>query len=155
MGTKNGTQSSFPMLRSIMFGFVDVAMERKFQNFRVSTLLDQIRPIITIFWIPVAAVVHVGTYAYRSCYLQGMLEEEISIFRVRLALLFLAILLFSREWPQNLKYTIGSWLPCLNRMHVFIIAYEQSNILADDIYSMTTLVASLTMSGLQTCTYVG
>ena len=138
---------------SVWFGFKDANMEKGFQKFRIITLYDQIKPIIVIFWIPVAVVLHVATFSYRSCYSKTLEDQEILIFRVRLALLLLSMILFFKDWGSNLKYKIGYCVPWMNRAFHFIIANEQANTHGDDLFSMTTFVYLLTMSGLKTSTY--
>ena len=125
-------------------------MEQGFQKFRISTLFDQIRPLLIFFWIPVATFLQIATWIYS----QNLSQDEILILRIRIAFLILVICLFCKEWDARLKRRIGSCLPWLNRAYHVVVANEQMNVVGDDLFSMTTLVSLLTTSEFDTSNYI-
>jgi hypothetical protein len=141
------------MLRGIFFGFEDVAMECGYQRYRLSKLFDNLRQTVLYLWIPVASLKKISVYAYCSVYSINLTEIESLHLRIRIALLIVAICLFLKNWDSSIKHKIGVCLPWMNRVHHIILANEQANIVTDDLYSITTLISLLNISGLETSTY--
>ena len=141
------------LLKSICFGFEDRAMERSYQEYRVSTLYDQIGPIIVYFWIPVDVILHLATISYRNYFSLQLSSDEIFIFWIRIVLLLLSVCLFLISWNSGTKKMIGSCVEWMTRGFFLVIANEQSHALHDDLFSTTTLMYMLSMSGIKTPTY--
>jgi hypothetical protein len=140
----------FTLLRATCLGFDDAKMERSFQQHRTSKVLDNMRPIVVYFWLPIGFMLHLAEFAF----LNKMSQEDVIVFSARNIVLAAAFGLCITEWSPKIKYRIGSCVVWMSRINYFAIAYKQAQALDDDIFSMTTLVYVLSMSGLKTPTYI-
>ena len=125
------------------FKFGDRELERRYQEFYVSTCIDRIRPLAYFLYVPIVGTIILSKFLYGP----RLGKAELILLGVRISILVIAIVLLSEKWVMSSKYRRGLFVLCLVRATVILAAIQQLG-QSRDAQIMSHLVGYVFIGGL-------
>ena len=130
-------------MRSQTFKFGDSVLERRYQEFYLSTCIDRIRPLLYFLYAPIVGTIILSKFLYGP----RLGKAELMLLGIRLSILVIVLVLLSEKWAMASKHRRGLFIFWLKRVSIILAAIQQMGE-SRDAQIMSHLVGSVFIGGL-------
>ena len=130
------------------FAFGDRVLERRYQEFYLSTCVDRIRPFIYFLYVPIVGTIRMSMLVNSEFYGPRLGKAEVMLLQIRLSILVILLILLSKKWTIASNYRRGVFVFWLKRVTLILAAIQQMGRNSRDPQIMSTLVCFIFVGGL-------
>ena len=145
--------SIYKYIHMSAFAFGHRELERRYQDFYLSSCIDRIRPIIYFLYAPIVGTIRFSILLHSELYGPRLGRPELILLGTRLFILVIVLVLLSRKWAGQSNLRRGLFVFWLKRA-ALILAAQQMMGDSGDPQIMSTLVSSVFLGGLITPSFV-
>ena len=118
-------------------------LERRYQEFYISTCINRVRPLAYFLYVPIVGAIILSKFLYGP----RLGKAELMLLGIRISILVIGIVLLSKKWVMSSKYRRGLFALCLVRATVILAAIKQLG-QSRDAQIMSHLVGYVFIGGL-------
>ena len=130
------------------FAFEDWVLERRYQEFYLSSCVDRIRPFIYFLYIPIVGTMRMSILVHSEFYGPRLGNAELILLVIRLSILVILLILLSKKWAKDSNYRRGVFVFWLKRATLILAAMQQMGQNSRDPQIMSILVCFIFIGGL-------